>query len=358
MKRIAQLLDRAGERLQHSAAAPLYPLVEAVTAALFSPDERTSRAPYIRDALSTKRYVIPVVIALFPQLAIATWFYGLKVPLMLLVAYTVGALVESVFAWRRGEHIHEGFLATGILLVLIFPVTTPLWVFVIATVFGIVFGKEVFGGVGRNPVNPALVGRMFVFLSWPALVAPSSYPLPQFRLFEWFSGAPDALSGATPLALTKLGALPLSEPMPQLLLQFKPGCIGEISALALLLGGLYLVFVQVANFRIPLGMLGGSALAHVACSLFVPMPDLLTQWLSGGFLLGMFFMATDPVTIPATREGKWVAGFMCGALVMVLRRFTPLVEGVMFAIILMNLASPLIDEVVRHFRQLREARYA
>ncbi len=358
MKRIARMLDRAGERLKHSSMAPLYPLVEAVTAAFFSPDERTNRAPFIRDALSTKRFVIPVVIALFPQLAIATWFYGVKVPVMLLVAYTTGAIVESLFAWSRGEHIHEGFLVTGMLMVMIFPVTTPIWVFVIATVFGIVFGKEVFGGVGRNPVNPALVGRLFVFLSWPALVAPSSYPLPQFRLFEWFSGAPDALSGATPLALTKLGTLPLSEPMPQLLLQFKPGCIGEISALVLLLGGLYLVFVQVANFRIPLGMFGGSALTHFLCSLFIPMPDLLTQWLSGGFLLGAFFMATDPVTIPATREGKWAAGILCGALVVAIRRFTPLVEGVMFAIVLMNIASPLIDEAVRHFRLRREARHA
>jgi len=358
MKRMARMLDRAGERLRRSAAAPLYPLLEAVTAALFSPDERTERAPFIRDALSTKRFVIPVVIALFPQLAIAAWFYGIKVPVMLLVAYATGALVESVFAWSRGEHIHEGFLVTGMLLVMVFPVTTPLWVFVIATVFGIVFGKEVFGGVGRNPVNPALTGRLFVFLSWPALVAPSVYPLPQFRLFEWFSGSPDALSGATPLALTKLGELPISESMPQLLLQFKPGCIGEISALVLLLGGAYLVLVQVANFRIPVGMFGGSAVAHFLYSLFVPMPDLLTQWLSGGFLLGAFFMATDPVTIPATRVGKWAAGVLCGVLVVTIRRFTPLVEGVMFAIVLMNLCSPLIDEAVLYVRRRREARYA
>lgn len=358
MKRLAHMLDRTGDRLRHSIAAPLYPLMEAVTAALFSPNERTTCAPFIRDALSTKRFVIPVVIALFPQLVIATWFYGLKVPVMLFIAYTIGALVESVFAWSRGEHIHEGFLVTGMLLVMIFPITTPLWVFVIATVFGIVFGKEVFGGVGRNPVNPALTGRLFVFLSWPALVAPSAYPLPQFRLFEWFSSAPDALTSATPLALTKLGHVSLTEPMPQLLLQVKPGCIGEISALVVIVGGIYLILVQVVNFRIPLGMLGGSAIAHFFYSFFIPMPDLFTQWLSGGFLLGAFFMATDPVTIPITRIGKWVAGVLCGVLVVTLRRFTPLIEGVMFAIILMNFSSPLIDEVVFAVRRRRETHYA
>ncbi|PKN23970.1 MAG: hypothetical protein CVU65_13070, partial [Deltaproteobacteria bacterium HGW-Deltaproteobacteria-22] len=237
MARVARFLDRVGDRVKKSPAAPLYPLVEAVNAAMFSPDENTTQAPFVRDALSTKRFVIPVVMALFPVLALATWFYGLKVPVMLLVAYTTGAIVESIFAWTRNEHIHEGFLVTGILMVMIFPVTTPLWVFVIATVFGIVFGKEVFGGVGQNPVNPALVGRMFVFLSWPALVAPSAYPEPVYRLTTWFSSAADAVTSATPLAMLKLGEVPPDASMVNLLWQLKPGCIGEISSLLLILGG-------------------------------------------------------------------------------------------------------------------------
>jgi len=358
MRFLARLLDRAQERVKRSPAAPLYPLIEAVNAALFSPDETAARAPFIRDALSTKRFVIAVVIALFPVLALATWFYGLKVPVMLLVAYGTGAVVESVFAWSRGEHIHEGFLVTGILMVLIFPVTTPLWVFVIATVFGIVFGKEVFGGVGQNPVNPALVGRMFVFLSWPALVAPSAYPEPAFRLLEWYSPAADAVTAATPLLQLKTGALPPDASLLQLLWQVKPGCIGEISSGLLILGGLYLVFVRVVNFRIPLGMLAGSALATGLLGLFRPMPDLVGAWLSGGFLLGMFFMATDPVTIPATRAGKWIAGILCGLLVVIIRALTPLVEGVMFAVVLMNLASPLLDEGVRALERRKEAGHA
>jgi RnfABCDGE-type electron transport complex D subunit len=357
MRFLARLLDRAGERVKRSPAAPLYPLVEAVTAALFSPDEAAGQAPFVRDALSTKRFVIAVVIALFPVLALATWFYGLKVPVMLVVAYGTGAVVESVFAWRRGEHIHEGFLVTGMLMVLIFPVTTPLWVFVIATVFGIVFGKEVFGGVGRNPVNPALVGRLFVFLSWPALVAPSAYPEPAYRLLEWFSPGADAVTAATPLAQLKSGALPPDASLLQLLWEVKPGCIGEISAGLLILGGLYLIFVRVVNFRVPLGMLAGSAAATLLLGIFRPMPDLVGAWLTGGFLLGMFFMATDPVTIPATRAGKWIAGGLCGLLVVLIRALTPLVEGVMFAIVLMNLASPLVDEGVRALERRREARY-
>lgn len=357
MKRIAQWLDHVGDRMKKGPAAPLYPLLEAVNAAMFSPDETAQQAPFVRDALSTKRFVIPVVIALFPVLALATWFYGIKVPVMLLIAYTTGAIVESIFAWTRGEHIHEGFLVTGILMVMIFPVTTPIWVFVIATVFGIVFGKEVFGGVGQNPVNPALVGRMFVFLSWPALVAPSAYPEPAYRLTTWFSSAADAVTSATPLAMVKLGEIPPDASMINLLWQLKPGCIGEISSLLLILGGLYLVFVQVVNFRIPLGMIAGSIAGAVLVSAFRPMPDLMTQWLSGGFLLGMFFMATDPVTIPSTRVGKWIAGGLCGFLVVLLRVFTPLVEGVMFAIVLMNLSSPLIDEAVRALRLRKEARH-
>ena len=357
VRRLAWILDRFGARVKQSPAAPLYPLVEAVNAAMFSPDEATTQAPFVRDALSTKRFVIPVVIALFPVLALATWFNGIKVPVLLLIAYATGAVVESIFAWTRGEHIHEGFLVTGILMVMIFPVTTPIWVFVIATVFGIVFGKEVFGGVGQNPVNPALVGRMFVFLSWPALVAPSAYPEPVYRLTTWFSSASDAVTSATPLAMAKLGEVSPDTSMLNLLWQVKPGCIGEISSALLILGGLYLVFVRVVNFRIPLGMIAGSIAGAALVSFFRPMPDLMTQWLSGGFLLGMFFMATDPVTIPSTRVGKWIAGGLCGFLVVIIRVFTPLVEGVMFAIVLMNLASPLLDEVVWSFRLRREARH-
>ncbi len=357
MRKLAGFLDRMVDRMEKGPMAPFSPLVEAVNAALFSPDYPTQKAPFIRDALSTKRFVISVVIALFPALALATWFYGLKVPLMLAVAYGTGAVVESVFAWRKKEHIHEGFLVTGILMVLIFPVTTPLWVFVIATAFGIIFGKEVFGGVGQNPVNPAMVGRMFAFLSWPALVAPSVYPEPAFRLFTWFSPGADAVSAATPLAMYRFGEVPPDQSMLHLLWEFKPGCIGEISSLALVIGGAYLLLTRVINHRMVFGILIGSALTHALITLFLPVPDILSWWLSGGFLLGTLFMATDPVTIPRTRAGKWIAGFLCGMLVILIRQFTPLVEGMMFAIILMNLSSPLIDEGIRVFEVRREARY-
>ncbi|MBU1239808.1 RnfABCDGE type electron transport complex subunit D [Myxococcota bacterium] len=360
MKFLRNLLDRMNKKTEKGILKPIHPLVEAVNVALFDPDIPTSRAPFVRDALNTKRYVFTVVIALSPVLAMATWYYGLRIPLLLLWSYFVGATVETVFAYFRKETISEGFLVTGLLFVLIFPVDTPLWMYTVSIVFGIVFGKEVFGGVGHNPFNPALVGRMFALISWPAAVSPATYIEPKYRLFELLTSRTDAVTSATPLTLLKNSSdLASSIPLEQLLLGPRGGSVGEISSLLLILGGLYLILIRVVNWRIPFAILAGSFTAGGLLYLVDPSryPSPVFQLLAGGLLLGAFYMASDPVTSPDTGAGKWIYGLLTGVLVIVIRCFSPLVEGVMFSIILMNVAAPLIDEGVRTFRRRREARY-
>ncbi len=360
MKVLRDLLDTLSERTKKGLFRPVHPLVEAVNAALFDPDIPTDRAPYIRDAINTKRYVFTVVIALMPIVAMATWYYGLRIPLLLLWSYAVGAIVESIFAFFRKETISEGFLVTGMLFVLIFPVNTPLWMYTISIVFGIVFGKEVFGGVGHNPFNPALVGRLFALISWPAAVSPPTYIEPKYRLFEFLTANSDAVTGATPLALMKSHPdLASSIPLQQLLLGPKGGSVGEISSVLIILGGLYLIVIRVVNWRIPVAILAGALGTAALFKLLGPQgtPGPVLHLFSGGLLLGTFFMASDPVTSPDTGLGKWVYGLLTGVLIIVIRAFAPLVEGVMFSIILMNVAAPLIDEGVRVRRLRREARY-
>ena len=361
MKFLRRLLDAMDRKTKKGVLSPINPLIDAVNVALFDPDIPTRGAPYIRDALNTKRYVITVVIALLPIIAMATWYYGMIIPFLVAYSYFVGALVEYISAWIKKETISEGFLVTGLLFVLIFPVDTPLWIYTISIIFGIVFGKEVFGGVGHNPFNPALVGRMFALISWPAAVSPATYIEPKYRLFEFMTSRADAVTGATPLTVLKSSGAHVasSVPLEQLLLGPKGGAVGEISSILIIAGGLYLILIKVVNWRIPLAILGGALITSWALNLMSPAlyPPPLFSILAGGLLLGAFFMASDPVTSPDTGAGKWIYGVMTGVLIIVIRSFSPLVEGAMFSIILMNLASPLIDEGIRALRRKRERRY-
>jgi Na(+)-translocating NADH:ubiquinone oxidoreductase B subunit len=327
----------------------LRPVFDALDHFLLAAAEKTSRAPFGRDPLDVKRFMSLVILALLPSFAAAVYFFGWRILLMLLVSYAAGGLVEVLFAVVRRHEINEGFLVTGFIFPLILPPGIPLWLVAIGVGFGVVIGKEIFGGTGRNLFNPALVGRVFLAIGYPApLTSTWIQPLagPWGRLLAPFGfRAPDAVSSATPLALAKGGALTGAL---DLFLGRAMGSAGETSALAILLGGLFLVLIGVASWRTVLAILASfAALAAVFHGLLpASVPPVWFQLLSGGLLFGAFFMATDPVSGPVTRTGKWAYGIIIGAATILIRSFTAFVEGVMFAILLGNIFAPLIDEAV------------
>jgi Na+-transporting NADH:ubiquinone oxidoreductase subunit B/electron transport complex protein RnfD len=350
MKGLKTILDKLrptfeqGGRLER-----LKPVFEALDHFLFAAAEKTSCAPFGRDPLDVKRFMSLVILALLPSFVASVYFFGWRVLLMLIVSYAAGGLVEVLFAVVRREEINEGFLVTGFIFPLILPPGIPLWLVALGVAFGVVFGKEIFGGTGRNLFNPALVGRVFLAISYPAPLSSAwIQPLaqPWGRLASPFGfGVPEAVTSATPLALAKGGALTGAF---DLFFGRTLGSAGETSALAILLGGLFLLAVGVASWRTVLAILASFvALAAVFHGLLpAAVAPVWFQLLSGGVLFGAFFMATDPVSGPVTRGGKWAYGILIGAVTILIRSFTAYVEGVMFAILLGNIFAPLIDEVV------------
>jgi Na+-transporting NADH:ubiquinone oxidoreductase subunit B len=338
--------------------ARLKPLFEAFDHFLFAAAEKTRNAPYGRDPIDVKRYMSLVILALMPSFLASVYFFGWRIILMLLVSYLAGAVVEVLFAIVRKEEINEGFLVTGFIFPLILPPGLPLWMVAAGVIFGVLIGKEVFGGTGRNLFNPALVGRVFLALGYPSAMAVTwikPLNLPWGRLAAPFGfGVPDAVSAATPLALAKSGTL---TGIFDLFVGRTLGSAGETSALAILLGGLFLLFVGVASWRTVLAILASFAALAALFHALLP-ASTAPVWfhlLSGGFLFGAFFMATDPVSGPITRSGKWAYGILIGASVILIRSFSGYLEGMMFAILLGNIFAPLIDEVVI---RLKARRYA
>lgn len=342
----------------------LYPLYDAIDTFLLTPKEVTSEGSHIRDAVDMKRIMITVMIALCPALFFGMWnlgyqhflsqgmesgfwnclLYGfLKWLPLVIVTYVSGLTVEIIFAHKRGHQVAEGFFVTGFIIPMIMPPDVPLWMVAIATAFAVLFAKEVFGGTGYNFLNPALVARAFVFFAYPSVISGDSV---------WISESADAISGATPLALAMNGSM---EQMPSLLdlcIGTIPGCIGETSKIAILLGAIILIYTQVANWRIMLSVVVGGlvtgALFHTAGM------SPVTGWehlLMGGFLFGAVFMATDPVTATHTESGKYIYGLLIGILAIVIRVINKgYPEGMMLAILLMNIFAPLIDYCVIHIK--------
>ena len=326
----------------------LRPLAQGTEAFFFGSAERTELAPHARDPIDSKRFMMMVIIALLPAFLASVYFFGSRIIVMMAVSYIAGGIVEVAFAILRKKEIHEGFFVTGFLFPLVVPPTTPLWIVAVGVVFGVLVGKEVFGGTGRNLFNPVLVGRAFLAVAYPAPLA-SGYVIPGDwgwgRLTDYITVADtDAISGATPLALGKQGEF---AGLWDCLLGSISGSAGETSALAILIGGVFLCLVRVANWRNVAGILGAVFVLSAILQFSDPSRFGPPLWhlLTGGLMLGAFFMATDPVTSPTTNTGKWVYGILIGVLVVVIRNFSGWVEGVMFAILLGNLASPLIDEI-------------
>lgn len=324
---------------------------------LFVPNQTTKSGAHIRDAVDLKRTMIIVVLALIPALlfgiynvgfqhfnALGTladqsffqlFFYGLwKVLPIIIVSYVVGLGIEFAVAQMKGHEINEGFLVSGLLIPMIMPVGAPLWMVAVSTAFAVIIGKEIFGGTGMNILNPALLARAFFFFSYPSQISGDAV---------WIaSDTADAISQATPLAQMALGQEPTYS-MAEMFWGFIPGSIGETSTFCVLLGAILLLVTNVASWRTMLSVfVGGFLMALV----FQPIAhiDAVEQLLMGGFAFGAVFMATDPVTSAQTNVGKYIYGLLIGAMAIIIRCINPgYPEGMMLAILLMNVFAPLID---------------
>jgi len=316
-----------------------HPIFDAFESIILATPGKTEHPPFGRDSIDIKKYMSLVIFALFPSLIAGLYFFGYRIFLMLLVSYTFGGIIEVTFAIIRKHEINEGFLVTGFIFPLILPINTPLWLVAVGISFGVVVGKEVFGGVGRNLFNPALVGRIFLALAYPTIMA-SSWRTPSqnpwgYLLNPALQPVVDSVSSATPLIAAKSGEL---YPLWDLFIGRITGSTGETSGLAIMIGGLFLIFVGIASWRITLSTLlsfcGLNLILRISYPLSVN-PGLYNLF-SGGLLFGAFFMATDPVTGPITMRGKWAYGMIIGILALVIRSFSGYVEGVMVEILLGN----------------------
>ena len=305
-----------------------------------------SSSPHVHSSVTTQTIMRDVLIALAPALVGSVYFFGLRALLVTLVS--AAACVFFEWAYCRLTKIHckiydLSAVVTGVLLAFVCPVTVPLWCIIIGDFFAIVVVKQVFGGIGRNIVNPALAARAFMF-SWPALM--TNWVKPGFSNTGIFNTA-DAVTGATPLASMSLGQLPETSVL-DLFLGNIGGCIGETSALLLLIGLVYMLCRKIVTLRIPV-----SFIATVAVLTFLfPLGNARMDWMasqlfSGGLFLGAIFMATDYVTSPVTKLGQVVYGIGCGVLTVVIRYFGGYPEGVSYAILIMNLCVVLLDRIGR-----------
>ena len=396
-ERVAPLFEKDG-RLEK-----FHPLYEGLDSFLFSVGSVTRAAAHVRDGLDLKRMMMVVVVALIPCVFMAMYntgyqaawavsqgagllpdwhatvfgwlgleltptsflacivFGALHYLPVLIVVFASGGAVEVLFSVLRKHEINEGFLVTGMLLPLILPPTIPLWQAGLGTAFGVLFGKEVFGGTGMNFLNPALVGRAFLFFAYPAQLSGEA---------PWIAAdflGVDGFTGATLLAQSAAdtGAL-VGASWSRAFLGLVPGSMGETSALACLLGAALLILTRVGSWRtmagVTLGTLTLALLLNWAGSATNPMFAVPFHWhiVLGGWAFGAVFMATDPVSSAFTNRGKWAYGFGIGALVILIRVVNPAYpEGMMLAILFMNMFAPMIDHFfVQANVKRREARYA
>lgn len=343
---------------------------------LYVPKKTSKSGTHIHDHIDLKRTMTVVVLALIPALLFgmyntgyqhfkaigelaATGFfevflYGfLKVLPIVVVSYVVGLGIEFVFAQFRGHEINEGFLVSGMLIPLVMPIETPLWMIAVATAFAVIIGKEVFGGTGMNIWNPALVARAFLFFAYPAQMS---------GIKVWVSLSEtdkviDGFTGATPMADAAAGHLNYS--VADAFFGFIPGSIGETSTLAILLGAILLIITGIGSWKIMVSTFAGGAIMGLILNAFAGSaglsPEVATYFgmpfwhhlILGGFAFGAVFMATDPVSGAQTDKGKWIYGFLIGFIAILIRVINPAYpEGMMLSILLMNTFAPLVDHYV------------
>lgn len=337
---------------------------------LFVPNDTAKSGVNIHDAIDSKRIMSIVVIALLPALlfgmynvgyqnaahaqALAStsfvemFLYGaLAVLPKILVSYIVGLGIEFAWAQWKGEEIQEGYLVSGIIIPMIVPVGCPLWMLAIAVAFAVVIGKEIFGGTGMNIFNVALVARAFLFFSYPTKMSGDQVWIANDTIFGLGHVAVDSTTGATPLGQLAAGT-DITASLQDMILGFIPGSIGETSVVAIAIGAVILLWTGIASWRTMFSVIAGGAIAAV---IFQATDMCAIAWYEhlvlGGFAFGAVFMATDPVTSARTNTGKYIYGFMIGALAIIIRVMNPgYPEGMMLAILFMNMFAPLIDYCV------------
>ncbi|MGB1038841.1 MAG: NADH:ubiquinone reductase (Na(+)-transporting) subunit B [Bacteroidia bacterium] len=357
----------------------LHSTFDAIETFLFVPNHPTSSGAHIRDGIDLKRTMFIVVIALIPALLFGMWNIGYQQSLahtgaagtlmadfmtgflvtlpIIIVSYGVGLGIEMAFAQYKGHPVNEGFLVSGLLIPMVMPADVPLWMVGLATAFAVVIGKEVFGGTGMNLLNPALTARMFLYIGYTPKMSGEECWVP---LQEGIATI-DGYSGATNLgnmATASAAKQPWSDSLlnggsiMESVIGTIPGSIGETSVIAILIGALILIASGVGSWKIMLStVLGGLFMAWImnisgSGNVWTDM----TPWyhlVIGGFMFGAVFMATDPVSAAQTERGKWIYGFLIGVLTILIRVFNPgYPEGIMMAILLMNVFAPLIDYYV------------
>ena len=346
----------------------LHSTFEGFETFLFVPNTTTSKGAHIRDCNDIKRVMIVVVLALIPAMLMgmynigyqagvegilpAFWYGFFKMLPMIIVSYVTGLGIEFIFAERRKHEVYEGFLVSGLLIPMVMPIGTPLWMVAVATAFAVIIGKEVFGGTGMNVFNPALLARAFAFFAYTPQMSGEKV---------WYeSGAVHNLLGLTPevngvatvsgaTALEQLGSTgQMQWSAMDAFIGLIPGSVGETSTLAILIGAAILLFTGVASWRIMLSVfVGGLAFGYLFDVVGLTEFPAYYHLLVGGFAFGAVFMATDPVTSAQTNAGKWIYGLMVGALAVLIRVVNPAYpEGMMLSILFMNALAPLIDYFV------------
>ncbi len=331
---------------------------DAIETFLFVPSTTTKKGAHVRDCIDMKRTMFFVVLALIPAFlfgcyntgsqvgleGFAALMYGLvRVLPMLAVSYVVGLGIEIVYAQIRKEEVAEGYFVTGFLIPMIMPVSTPLWMVALGVAFAVIFGKEVFGGTGMNIFNPALVARAFVFFAFTPQMSGEKVWFSDWKMM----GAADATTGATALEqLATTGQMQWSAM--DAFLGFIPGSFGETSTLCILLGAALLLYTGIASWRTMLSVfVGGLAMGYLFQAVGLTEYPAYYHLLVGGFTFGAVFMATDPVTSAQTNTGKYIVGFMTGALAVLVRVVNPAYpEGMMLAILFMNALAPTVDYFV------------
>ena len=341
-----------------------YPAFDAFETFLFVPNHTTKSGAHIRDAVDLKRTMVTVIIALIPALIYGIYNTGYqyfiqsgldftfldaflhgsyKILPMIAVSYAVGLAIEFGFAVYRGHQVNEGYLVTGLLIPMIMPVDMPLWMLAISVIFAVLIGKEAFGGTGMNILNPALTARAFAFFAYPTYMSGDKV---------WVSEASnvDGISGETILGALA-GGQNIDYSSVQMFWGSIPGSIAETSTLFVLIGAVMLLYTGVASWRIMIGSLIGASLVGFLFNLWGANELMSFEWYNhlivGGFAFGIVFMATDPVSAAQTQRGKWIYGLLIGVLCILIRVFNPAYpEGVMLAILLMNVFAPTIDHYV------------
>ena len=341
------------------------PAFNAFDTLLFVPNHTTKKGAHIRDGVDLKRTMVTVIIALLPALIYGIYNTGYqhyiqteesftfleafihgswKIIPMIIVSYVVGLSIEFGFAVYRGHEVNEGYLVTGLLIPMVMPIDIPLWMVGISTAFAVLVAKEAFGGTGMNILNPALTARAFAFFAYPTYMSGNQV---------WVSEASnvDGVSGETILGMLAAGNSNLPYESSQMFMGSVPGSIAETSTLMVLIGAAILIYTGVGSWRIMLGSIVGAALTGILFNLWGANELMSFEWfnhlLVGGFAFGIVFMATDPVSAAQTIKGKWIYGLLIGLFCILIRVFNPAYpEGVMLAILLMNVFAPTIDHYV------------